>query len=109
MIERYRDGNIPSSSTALAPERELVSLGEQTRDQVFQAMDKRDFQGALEATWEFVRGLNAYLNEREPWILAEDGRDQQLDTVLAFLAEGLRQVAVLTYPFIPESSEAIAQ
>jgi DNA/RNA-binding domain of Phe-tRNA-synthetase-like protein len=72
-------------------------------------MDKKDFQGALEATWELVRGLNTYLNEREPWILAEDGREQQLDTVLAFLAEGLRQLAVLTCPFIPESSEAIAQ
>jgi methionyl-tRNA synthetase len=109
MIERYRDGIVPSSATLHDSERELKALVEEVVNQVSRAMEEMAFQQALEATWEFVRGLNAYLNEREPWILAEDGREQQLDTVLAFLAEGLRQVAVLTYPFIPESSEAIAQ
>ena len=108
MIDRYRDGIIPHSSEAGKPERGLVRVAADVVEHVSQAIKDLAFKDALETTWKLVHRLNAYLNEQEPWILAREGREEALNTVLAHLAEGLRQVAVLASPFMPESSKAIA-
>ena len=39
--------------------------------------------------------------QREPWALAKDGRDAELDETLAALARCLYRLAVLVEPFIP--------
>ena len=61
-----------------------------------------DFRGALEAIWELVTALNRAIDERKPWTLAKDGRDHELDALLYDLCEGLRWLAIMLHPFMPE-------
>jgi methionyl-tRNA synthetase len=52
-----------------------------------------------------VRRLNRYVEEQAPWQLAKDeARAGDLDRVLRTLAEGLRAVTVLVWPWLPESA-----
>ena len=52
-----------------------------------------------------MRRLNRYVEEQAPWTLAKDpARAGELDTVLASLIEGLRVVAVVLHPWLPEST-----
>jgi methionyl-tRNA synthetase len=63
---------------------------------------------ALEEIWQRVRRLNRYVEEQAPWQLAkDDARAGDLDRVLGTLAEGLRVVTVLLWPYLPESSERL--
>jgi methionyl-tRNA synthetase len=52
-----------------------------------------------------VRRLNRYVEEQAPWTLAkDDARAGDLDRVLASLSEGLRVVAVMLHPWLPETT-----
>ena len=63
-----------------------------------------DFTGALEHVWELVRALNRFVEARAPWELAKSDEPEAaaaLDETLATLAEGVRALAVLLWPFLP--------
>jgi methionyl-tRNA synthetase len=48
---------------------------------------------------------NRYVEQRAPWQLAKDaGAGDELDMVLASLAEALRVISVLLAPFIPQAT-----
>ncbi len=103
MIGRYRDGVIPADpgdDTQLAGE-----IGERV-SAVRAAFDVVDVTGAAEEAWKLVRRLNQLVEERAPWVLAKDpDRARELDQVLVSLAEGIRAVAVLLWPFMPTSCD----
>ncbi len=125
MIERYRDGVIPDGEPD--PELDLEGLDGRVRA----LLDDASVSRALEEIWTQVRRLNAYVEETKPWELAKaesaglngpgqplaadrmDSGSQRLDTVLYNLAEGIRFLALLLHPYMPESSgkllEALAE
>lgn len=69
------------------------------------AMDNFAFHKALGAIWEYIGKMNKYVDVTAPWELAKkkDGR-KQLETVIRNLLEGLRVVAGLIYPVMPETA-----
>ena len=71
-------------------------------------VDAAELTAALDEIWQRVRRLNRYVEQQAPWRLAqaEDGA-ARLDLVLRTLAEGLRSVAVLLWPYMPASAERV--
>jgi len=60
---------------------------------------------AIAAAWGIVDELNGYLTEQEPWALAkDDSQKQRLEAVLYTAADGLRALAVLLSPVIPQAA-----
>jgi methionyl-tRNA synthetase len=104
MIGRYRDGVVPQA----ALDEKLSADFDDLVDRVGERMAVYDLTAALEEIWVLVRRLNRYVEERAPWQLAKDeANSNELDTVLASLAEGIRVVAVLLHPFIPGSIDKL--
>jgi len=104
MVSRYRDGTVPG--VELDPD--LVAEIDAASPEVCGLLDSADLSAALEAIWLRVRRLNRYVEEQAPWTLAKDpDRAGELDRVLASLSEGLRVVAVLVHPWLPESSDKL--
>jgi len=105
MIERYRDGVLPADPGGDA---DLADEALAVREQVLAHFDRDDVTGAVEAAWAWVRRLNRLAEEREPWALAkDDARAADLDQALFSLANGLRIAAILLWPVIPQSCEAV--
>jgi methionyl-tRNA synthetase len=104
MVARYRDGRIP-----LAPwDSPVKAVVGKLQQELPSRFDRFDVTGALDQIWEeLVRGLNRYVEQQAPWVLAKDANQAWLDEVLYDLVEGLRVAAVLLYPFIPNSAESI--
>jgi methionyl-tRNA synthetase len=100
MIVRYRDGVVGGAlDGALA--KDFDGLGER----VSGLIDSVELTNALDEIWQRVRRLNRYVEEQAPWRLAKDpARAEELDRVLATLAEGLRVVSVLLHPYLPEAT-----
>lgn len=110
MIEKYNGGVMPKPGVTGNPDSELVALAESTADRVEVQMDKFSFSTALEEIWILIRRTNKYIDETAPWVLAKSQEDKgRLDTVLYNLAESLRIVSVLIYPFMHTTSTRIRE
>ena len=63
---------------------------------------------ALEEIWILVRRANKYIDEKSPWILAKDeSKKAELNTVMHNLAESIRIISILIYPFMHTTSKEI--
>jgi methionyl-tRNA synthetase len=101
MINRYRGGELPDVDLDPA----LVAEFDGLAGDVSAFMDRAELTQALDAIWRRVRRLNRYVEEQAPWQLAkDDARAGDLDRVLRTLAEGLRAVTVLLWPWLPDSA-----
>jgi methionyl-tRNA synthetase len=59
---------------------------------------------ALDATWSLIRATNAHLEANEPWKLEPGTR---VDGVMGDALEALRIVAILAFPAVPRTSQAV--
>ena len=97
MLERYRNSLVPQPGDSVFPER-FAELPSRVQELI---ADLR-FRDALEAIWELVTALNREIDERKPWELYKAGDVRALDALLYDLCEGLRWLAVMLAPFLPE-------
>ncbi|MDQ3066895.1 MAG: methionine--tRNA ligase, partial [Actinomycetota bacterium] len=107
MIARYRDGEV----RAVPDDKgDLAAAATKVHDEVPAALDRWDVTGALETIWDYVRGLNRYVEQTKPWELAKDAdRSDELDRALYELADGLRVAAVALSAYLPETSVRILE
>ena len=108
MIEKYCGGVVPEAKTHDDTDEDLKNIAIGAAAKVSDEMDKFAFNMALERIWTVVRRANKYIDEKAPWLLAKDeAKKDELDTVMNHLAETLRIVSILIYPFMHTTSEKI--
>lgn len=71
------------------------------------ALDNYRFDRALDEIWEQVRGINQYIDETKPWVIAKLGDQDHLREVLAYQASALIEIADMLEPFMPDSATKI--
>lgn len=97
MIANYQKGVI---GTISAPKHDVKPYRA--------AIENCRFDKALEEVWEQVRGVNQYIDETKPWVIAKDPDEtDHLQEVLANVVTSLLEIALLLEPFIPEASAKI--
>lgn len=110
MIEKYCGAEIPGPGAEDGPDAELKELATGCCRAVEEAMENFRFNVALEDIWTLVRRTNKYIDETAPWVLAKDESDAgraRLNAVMHNLAECLRIISILIYPYMQTSSEKI--
>lgn len=75
--------------------------------QYAKALENCRFDRALEEVWDQVRGLNQYIDEQKPWVLAKSEDKDHLREVLAYQTGCLLEIAGLLEPFLPTSAAKI--
>ena len=105
MIGKYCGGAIPRTTVEALPEAmHAVKLVEG-----YLSARTVNYLEALKAVWELLGYLNRHIEEVAPWRLYKEGKQGEVDALMYTLAEGLRQSAVLLYPFMPSVAEQIAR
>jgi methionyl-tRNA synthetase len=105
MIEKYCGGIVPAAEEAGQSEEHLKHLSRQVWETNKQETHKLAFHKSLMSIWELVDEVNKYIDIQAPWALAKDPEKKpRLLTVLYTLAETIRQMAVLLFPFMPQTS-----
>lgn len=124
MIEKYNDGVVPDAvcgtldecpeenctarKEGLEIDADLKAIATGAAKKIENYMDDFQFNLALEEIWVVVRRSNKYIDETLPWILAKNEDDKnRLDTVMHNLAESIRIISVLIYPFMHTTSKEI--
>ncbi len=111
MVIKYNDSLVPEADldNLVALDREVIAAARKMVAGYRQAMLDFRFHKGLQAIWDFISLLNRYIVTNAPWELAKDeDKTQRLGTVLYFLMEGLRFVALLLKPVMPEASMKMA-
>lgn len=102
MLKRYRNGVVPARSDELATDANKVIT------ETSSLLGQNQLQAALLSIWSLVNRANQYVDQTKPFSLAKDpSQAQRLDEVLYNLAETCRVLAVLLWPFIPQSATKI--
>ncbi|WP_236968847.1 methionine--tRNA ligase [Microbacterium aurantiacum] len=108
MIERYFEGVIPPAASYEEGDLRIQRVVAEAAAAADAAIERFRVDEAIAAIWTIVDALNLYITENEPWALAKDPeRRPRLETVLYTAAEGLRALAVLLSPVMPESTEKL--
>ena len=107
LVNRHLDGAVGAPRPGPA-EREVQEHADGLADAVRGLIAGMRLNGALEEVMQFVRRLNRYFNDRQPWALAKDPQARErLETVLYTAVEGLRLAAVLLAPAMPAKTATL--
>ena len=110
MNTKYFDGVIQDSSCTEEIDDELKAMALGTLAKVTRLLDTYKVSDALSEIFDLAKRCNKYIDETMPWALAKDEEKKaRLGTVLYNLLEGIRFIAVLLKPFMPETSDKILE
>ncbi len=110
MNNKYFDGVIQSPENKEEIDNELISMALDTLPQVTKLLDSYKISDAISKVIDLAKRCNKYIDETMPWALAKDEEKKaRLGTVLYNLLEGIRFIAVLLEPFMPETSVKILE
>ena len=109
MINKYFGGNVPSKDLEETEfDESLRSVAANSIKDTINAFNGFRLQDGMNATWQFVRRVNKYIDETAPWVLAKDeALKGKLTSVMYHLAESLRVIAILTAPYLVETAPKI--
>ena len=108
MQKKYFDGVIQPNDTAEPLDEEVKSLASKTLSDVDKCFNEYKIADSIECILTLARRLNKYIDETMPWALAKDeSKKARLGAVLYNLLEGIRYLAILLKPYMPDTSKEI--
>lgn len=107
MVNKYNNGILENTGVSTEFDSDLEKVLNETIAKFYAAMDKFEFNVALQDIWLLISRTNKYIDETAPWVLAKNEDKDKLNNVLYHLVESLRVIAVLLQPFIRATSKKI--
>ncbi len=108
MQKKYFDGVIQPNDTAEPLDDEVKALAVKTLSDVDKCFIEYKIADSIECILTLARRLNKYIDETMPWALAKDeSKKARLGAVLYNLLEGIRYLAILLKPYMPDTSKEI--
>ena len=110
MGKRYCNSTVPTAHEDFDCETSLKDLAKETAEEVMRLYEGMQFHIALEKTFNFIRSINRYAEQRAPWKLAKSEAEADkllLETTLANMAEAIRIASVLLLPIMPTIADKI--
>lgn len=108
MQNKYFDGVVRPGDVTGEFDDEVKALAVQTLSDVDRCFNEYKISDSVACILTLARRLNKYIDETMPWALAKDEtKKARLGTVLYNLLEGIRYLAILLSPYMPDTSKAI--
>ncbi len=108
MVNKYFGGELPCSTASGDFDDDLKATALGALPAFTKAFDDFRIADACEELLNLARRSNKYIDETLPWALAKDETQRdRLSTVLYNLVESIRFIAVLSKPFMPDTSAKI--
>ncbi len=104
MTNKYFGGKVSRVESDEECDKELIACANETIEKYYKLMDEYHNADACEVVINFAKRCNKYIDETTPWALAKDDSQlKRLEGVLFNLLEGIRLLATLLSPIMPES------
>jgi methionyl-tRNA synthetase len=103
MVARQLGGVLPKPGAFSDTDKAILASADGMIGKARDAMKTQQLHQVLNAVWGVVAEANRYFAGEAPWALAKTDPARQ-GTVLYVTAEVIRQVAILSLPFMPSSA-----
>ncbi|MEO7994877.1 MAG: methionine--tRNA ligase [bacterium] len=111
MLGRYREGIVPARPADSDPPHpavvDLRAISARVLPESDAELEEFKLQSAIETLWEFIRGINKYIDTRAPWALSKSGDIPGLDQTLYDMIDALRMTAITISPYVPNIADAM--
>ena len=104
--QNYFDGEVPEADNLNEVDKEFLETIEETKDKIESDMEKFKFKKSLKGIITLAKEGNAYFDKKKPWKTIEDDEEKTATTINLSLRL-VKSLAVLSHPFIPDSSERV--
>ncbi|MCX5687218.1 MAG: methionine--tRNA ligase [Candidatus Omnitrophica bacterium] len=111
MVEKYFAGNIPERRDLKYSDeitKALIDKACLLDSEIKKGMDNIDFSYSLNSIWSLINIANKFIEQKAPWKLAKENKQDELKDMMYDLCEILRIVSVALMPFMPDTSVKIA-
>ncbi|MEM7070256.1 MAG: methionine--tRNA ligase [Pseudomonadota bacterium] len=106
MVQRYLDGRLKSFVPSATIDLELLQKSNNCLNRLSHMISDLIYHQMLEQIWSLINAANQYVDQTAPWALRKNDRER-MDEVLYVLCDILRRIALLIYPFMPQSAHNI--
>lgn len=106
MVIKYFDGVLPPPGPEQDVDRTMRESWEQIEAEVEKAYDNYQFFKGLSLLWDYLRSINKYLVETEPWRLGRK-EPERTSRILLTALRALFCASRYIYPVMPSSTEKI--
>jgi methionyl-tRNA synthetase len=106
MVARQLGGVLPKPGPLSGSDQEILAAADGMMNKAREAMKTQQLHQVLNGVWAVIAQANRYFAGEAPWALAKTDRVRQ-GTVLYITAEVLRQVAIISAPFMPASASKL--
>ncbi len=103
MIAKNCNGQVPDQTGLTDEDRSLIAKATSALDTARRATSTYQINKALEAVFAVVSAGDRYIDGQAPWVLRK-ADPERMEAVLYTVAETVRRIAILTQPFMPDSS-----
>lgn len=106
MIYKNCGGEIPEPGDFTESDNAMLRKVDGLLGRMRGHLEVQAFQKSLEEAWSVVGEANRYIDEMAPWVLRKTDRTR-METVLYVLAEVVRQLAIVTQPYMTNGPTAL--
>ncbi len=102
---RFCQGQVPKRSQLDTRDQEFVHQLAQLATQAKESFQGAHLRQAVRTVMEIAQAGNIYFDAKKPWVLAKDqASHDQLATTIALCLQCLKQLALFSFPIIPEAA-----
>ena len=112
MMKKYFNGVIPTTSIVNGdlPSVDVLRIkGATLFNNIQELMDEFKLSLVLEEIFLLIRQSNKYIEDQAPWVLAKNGKLDQLAYVMTEVLEAVRLASLFLFPFMPSTVKRVFQ
>ncbi|NLM96432.1 MAG: methionine--tRNA ligase [Halanaerobiaceae bacterium] len=102
--EKYFSSEVPDAGIDITTKTKIEKLYNEAGKEI----EKGEFRSALENIFSFIRSMNKYYDEEEPWITRKEDISRCKKTINTCI-QSIANLANLLNPFLPFSTEKIRE
>ncbi|MGD8726467.1 MAG: methionine--tRNA ligase [Gemmatimonadales bacterium] len=105
MTRKYVNGVIPDRAAST----ELDRAGDECLAAYRGAMDRHLLHEGADHAWRLVDRANGFVEERAPWTLAKEKREEELGETLGSLCRAIARITLMMSPYMPTKTQVVWQ
>lgn len=112
MVEKYFAGFVPERRALEGLDEITAALIDKAAKldyEIKKGMDDTDFSYSLNSIWGVINTANKFIEQKSPWKLSKENKQDELKDMMYDLCEILRIVSISLMPFMADTSIKIAE
>jgi len=106
MIIKHCDATIPTNKNLTELDKKFLSNISNALPDFMANVDNQEINIYIKKIWDIIFSANKYFNDNKPWEL-KDTDKENFENVLHVTAEIIKQIGVMIYPIMPDTSSKI--